>query len=156
MQQCGTCHSSATDILAIASDVLSEARFAVVTTGGYSIEGVQEPFVPFPGFDDKVPGIREIPLDVEQSKLRIDHPGYDHRFAEEDVNVNLPVDRIAELAKGGESNVPRWIIALNGNKLWDVREIEALWSWHKLLSSKSYTNHVKTLTARKKVNSRKT
>jgi len=54
------------------------------------------------------------------------------------------------------SNVPRWIIALNGNKLWDVREIEALWSWHKLLASKSHTNHVKTLTARKKVNSRKT
>ncbi len=27
---------------------------------------------------------------------------YDHRFAEEDINVNLPFDRLAELVEAGE------------------------------------------------------
>ena len=81
---------------------VSEARFGLITTGGYSIEGVQEPFQAGPSFDDKVPGIRSIPLDVDRTKLRIDHFGYDHRFAEEDINVNLPLDRMSELAKNGE------------------------------------------------------
>jgi D-proline reductase (dithiol) PrdB len=49
-----------------------------------------------------VPEIRWIPLDVDRSKLRIDHVGYDHRFAEEDINVNLPFDRLSELVEQGE------------------------------------------------------
>jgi len=79
-----------------------QARFGLVTTGGYSIEGEQEPFVPMPSFDDKTPEIRTIPFDVDRAKLRIDHPGYDHRFAEEDINVNLPLDRLTELVASGE------------------------------------------------------
>ncbi|MCP4005279.1 MAG: hypothetical protein GY725_13895 [bacterium] len=46
--------------------------------------------------------MRAIPIDVDHSKLRIDHVAYDHRFAEEDINVNLPLDRLAELEKAGE------------------------------------------------------
>ena len=80
----------------------SEARFGLVTTGGYSIEGAQDPVIGLPRFGDETPEIRTIPLDVDQSKLRIDHMGYDHRFAEEDVNVNLPLDRLSELAASGE------------------------------------------------------
>ncbi|MFQ5699454.1 MAG: glycine/sarcosine/betaine reductase selenoprotein B family protein [Myxococcota bacterium] len=80
----------------------SETRFGLITTGGYSIEGEQEPFVPLPRFDDQAAGLRAIPLDVDRSKLRIDHPGYDHRFAEQDPNVNLPLDRLRELAQAGE------------------------------------------------------
>jgi D-proline reductase (dithiol) PrdB len=38
---------------------------------------------------------------VDRSKLRIDHPGYDHRFAREDINVNLPFDRLKELVANG-------------------------------------------------------
>ena len=79
-----------------------EARVAIVTTGGYSIEGDQEPFAKIPNFDGKTPEIRDIPLDVDRSKLRIDHVGYDHRFAEEDINVNLPLDRLSELVDKGE------------------------------------------------------
>jgi D-proline reductase (dithiol) PrdB len=79
-----------------------EARFGLITTGGYSIEGVQKPFQPGPSFDGAVPGIRSIPLDVDRSELRIDHFGYDHRFAKEDINVNLPLDRMRELAEAGE------------------------------------------------------
>jgi D-proline reductase (dithiol) PrdB len=36
-----------------------------------------------------------------RSKLRINHPGYDHRFAKEDYNANLPLDRLKELVDDG-------------------------------------------------------
>lgn len=81
---------------------IAQSRVALITTGGYSIEGEQEPFKPFPSFDDTPPGVREIPLDVNREKLKIHHPGYDHRFAEEDINVNLPLDRLRELVEKGE------------------------------------------------------
>ncbi len=79
----------------------STTRFGLLTTGGYSIEGEQEPMRPHPAFGDEIPQIRRIPLDVDRSKLRIDHRGYDHRFAEEDFNANLPLDRLAELVEDG-------------------------------------------------------
>jgi D-proline reductase (dithiol) PrdB len=79
-----------------------ETRFALITTGGYSIDGEQEPMKPIPNFGGDAPQVREIPLDVDQSKLRINHPGYDHRFAKEDTNVNLPLDRLREMAAAGE------------------------------------------------------
>jgi hypothetical protein len=81
---------------------VKQARVGLITTGGYSIEGEQEPFKPIPSFDDTPPGVRTIPLDVDQAKLTINHPGYDHRFAEEDINVNLPLDRLRELEAAGE------------------------------------------------------
>jgi hypothetical protein len=80
----------------------SESRFALLTTGGYSIDGEQEPVQPIPNLGGATPQVRTIPLDVDREKLVIHHPGYDHRFAEEDVNVNLPLDRLQELADGGE------------------------------------------------------
>ena len=80
---------------------LSETRFGLVTTGGYSIEGEQEPMRGLPTFGDEVPEIRIIPTDVDRAKLRIDHPGYDHRYAEEDINTNLPFDRMNELVADG-------------------------------------------------------
>ena len=79
----------------------SETRFGLVTTGGYSIEGEQEPMRGYPTFGDEVPQIRPIPLDVDRSKLQINHPGYDHRFAKEDMNANLPFDRLNEMVADG-------------------------------------------------------
>ena len=79
-----------------------ESRFALVTTGGYSIEGVHEPFTGMPDFGDTAPLVHTIPLDVDRSKLGIKHMGYDHRFAKEDINVNLPLDRLSELDAAGE------------------------------------------------------
>lgn len=79
----------------------SEARFGLITTGGYSIEGEQEPMRGYPTFGSEVPQIRRIPTDVDSARLRINHPGYDHRFAEEDINVNLPFDRLKELVANG-------------------------------------------------------
>ncbi len=79
-----------------------ESRFALITTGGYSIEGVHEPFTGMPDFGNTAPLVHTIPLDVDRSKLGIKHMGYDHRFAKEDINVNLPLDRLSELEKAGE------------------------------------------------------
>ena len=79
----------------------SEARFGLITTGGYSIEGEQEPMRGYPTFGDEVPQIRKIPADVDRSKLVINHPGYDHKYAKEDINANLPFDRLNELVADG-------------------------------------------------------
>ena len=80
---------------------ISEARVGLITTGGYSIEGEQEPMRAYPTFDGTVPQVRQIPANVDRTKLRIDHPGYDHKYAEEDLNSNLPLDRLAELVAEG-------------------------------------------------------
>lgn len=80
---------------------ISKAKVGLITTGGYSIEGEQEAMRVYPTFGDEIPQVRRIPVDVDRSKLRIDHPGYDHKYAEEDVNSNLPLDRLAELVTEG-------------------------------------------------------
>jgi len=80
----------------------SEARFALVTTGGYTVEGEHEPFTGAPDFSDAAPSIHWIHTGADRSKLSIHHHGYDHRFAEEDINVNLPFDRLQELVDSGE------------------------------------------------------
>jgi len=80
----------------------SETRFALITTGGYSLDGAHQPFTGLPNLRSEVPEIHTVPLDVDKSKLSINHMGYDHRFAKEDVNVNLPLDRLVEMEKAGE------------------------------------------------------
>ena len=79
----------------------SETRFGLVTTGGYSIDGEQKPMRGYPSFDERVPEIRRIPANVDRSKLVINHPGYDHKYAKEDINANLPFDRLNELVADG-------------------------------------------------------
>ena len=83
------------------SKPLSEAKVGLVTTGGYSIGGEQEPMRAYPAFGDEAPQLRLIPMDVDRSKLEINHPGYDHKYAEEDINSNLPFDRLNELVRDG-------------------------------------------------------
>ena len=61
----------------------SEARVGLITTGGYSIEGEQEPMRGYPTFGNEAPQIRKIPTDVDRSKLVINHPGYDHKYAKQ-------------------------------------------------------------------------
>ena len=80
---------------------VKETRFGLITTGGYSIEGEQEPMRGYPTFGDEVPQIRPIPVDVDRTKLVINHPGYDHKYAKEDINANLPFDRLKELVDEG-------------------------------------------------------
>ena len=80
----------------------SETRFGLVTTGGYSVDGDQAPFTGIPDFSDTEPVANVVPMDVDKSKLVIHHHGYDHRFANEDRNVNLPFDRLKEMVDDGE------------------------------------------------------
>ena len=55
----------------------------------------------YPSFGDEAPQLRLIQIDVDRSKLEINHPGYDHKYAEEDINSNLPFDRLNELVRDG-------------------------------------------------------
>jgi hypothetical protein len=80
----------------------AEARFGLVTTGGYSIEGEHEPFTGLPDFGDTAPDFHLVGFDVDPTKLRIDHHGYDHRFAKQDHNANLPLDRLKEMVADRE------------------------------------------------------
>jgi len=74
---------------------LKESTFALVTTAGVHLRD-QEPFNPE---DDN--SWRLIPGDVEASQLMVTHEHYDHRDADEDINVVFPIDRLRELAAEG-------------------------------------------------------
>ncbi|MBU3914500.1 hypothetical protein KKA14_03110 [bacterium] len=78
---------------------VKECKLAFITTGGiHTID--QKPFdMTDPDGD---PTFREIPADVLESDLRITHNYYDHRDADKDVNIVLPVGRLAELKKAVE------------------------------------------------------
>ncbi len=93
--------TTVTDPFVTLSKPASESRFGLITTGGYSIDGEQEPFTGLPTFGDEVPEFRKIPTDVDRSKLVINHHGYDHKYAKEDINANLPLDRLTELVEEG-------------------------------------------------------
>ena len=94
---------------------LSEARIGLATTGGYSIDGEQEPMRGYPTFGDEIPQIRTIPFDVNRERLRINHPGYDHKYAEADINANLPLDRLQEfVAEGAIGSVAPDTLVLMG------------------------------------------
>ena len=74
---------------------LRESVFALVTTAGVHLRD-QEPF--------NVEGDntwRLIPGDVEANQLMVTHEHYDHRDADEDINVLFPIDRLRELAAEG-------------------------------------------------------
>jgi len=77
---------------------LKDCRVALVTTGGVHLE--TQP--PFDMKDlDGDPTFREFPSDVDAKDLTITHDYYDHRGADEDINVVLPLDRLAELTAEG-------------------------------------------------------
>ena len=74
---------------------LKDAVFALVTTAGVQLHD-QEPF--------DVAGDnswRLIPGDVQANQLMVIHDHYDHRDADEDINVVFPIDRLRELASEG-------------------------------------------------------
>ena len=74
---------------------LKESIFALVTTAGVHLRE-QEPFNL-----DGDNSWRLIPGDVEASQLMVTHEHYDHRDADEDINVVFPIDRLRELAAEG-------------------------------------------------------
>ncbi len=75
---------------------LKDCRVALVTTGGVHLK-TQSPFdMEDPDGD---PSFREIPIDVDRKSLAIAHNYYDHKDADADINVVLPLDRLIELVE---------------------------------------------------------
>lgn len=72
----------------------SESCFALVSTGGFYLEG-DKPFDIDSALGDA--GYRRIPFDSATEKLRIAHPHYSHARVKKDINVLFPVDHLKEL-----------------------------------------------------------
>lgn len=77
---------------------LREAVLALVTTGGVHLRS-QPPFDMSDPRGD--PSFREIPAETPRELLTITHDYYDHREAEQDLNLVLPVERVRELVAVG-------------------------------------------------------
>ena len=77
---------------------LAAGRIALLTTGGVHL-------IDQPPFDMDNPdgdaSYRTIPGDVADERLTITHKYYNHRDADADVNVVLPLDRVRELVAQG-------------------------------------------------------
>jgi D-proline reductase (dithiol) PrdB len=77
---------------------LPRATVALVTTAG--VHPVTDP--PFDMTDPEGdPSYRVIPADAPRAALTITHKYYDHRAADRDLNVVLPLDRLRELSTEG-------------------------------------------------------
>ncbi len=83
---------------AILSKELRECKIALVTTAGVHLRS-QSPF----DMEDKDgdPTWREIPSQVRLEDLTITHNYYDHRDADQDINVVFPVERLKEIETEG-------------------------------------------------------
>lgn len=77
---------------------LAEARVALVTSAGVHLSD-QEPFHTATVAGDS--SYRVIPNDVDFSTVRFAHTHYDTSSAEQDLNVVLPINRLAELVERG-------------------------------------------------------
>lgn len=77
---------------------LSEARVALVTTGGVHLPD-DEPFDVDSWEGDHT--LRWLPDDVDTSALAVTHTHYPTQDVERDVNVMFPIDRLHELAEQG-------------------------------------------------------
>jgi D-proline reductase (dithiol) PrdB len=77
---------------------LRDCTIALVTTAGVHLKE-DEPFNMVDKEGD--PTFRVIPRDTWRHRLCITHDYYDHRDADKDLNIVLPVDRLAELVAEG-------------------------------------------------------
>lgn len=77
---------------------LAECRVALVSTAGFHL-ATDRPF----DIDAKQgdPSFRVIPMEADPATLAISHVHYPHRYAEQDPNVLLPLDRLRELGDEG-------------------------------------------------------
>ena len=77
---------------------LSKSTIAIVTAGGVHLKN-QEAF----NIADELGDLtyREIPPDVDAKDLMVSHHHYDHRDADEDINVVFPIDVLRDLRAEG-------------------------------------------------------
>jgi len=73
---------------------LSKSTIAIVTAGGVHLKD-QEAFNIADELGDLT--FREIPEDVATPQLMVTHHHYDHRDADEDINVVFPIDVLRDL-----------------------------------------------------------
>jgi hypothetical protein len=77
----------------------SEQTFMLVTSGGLYLKESQTAFDTVSIHGD--PSLREIPKTVRQEEFGIAHAQYDHRLAEQDINIIFPIHRLIEMEKEG-------------------------------------------------------
>ncbi|HKO98818.1 MAG TPA: glycine/sarcosine/betaine reductase selenoprotein B family protein [Pyrinomonadaceae bacterium] len=77
---------------------LSKSTVGLVTAAGVHLQE-QEPFNIADELGDL--GYRIIPEDVESSQLMVTHHHYNHRDADEDINVVFPIDVLRDLQAEG-------------------------------------------------------
>jgi D-proline reductase (dithiol) PrdB len=75
-----------------------DSRVALVTTAGVHMQSQ-----PAYDMEDKEgdPTFREIPVGTRIEDLMITHNYYDHRDADQDINVVFPIERLKEFEAGG-------------------------------------------------------
>ncbi len=80
------------------SKPLADCRIALVTTGGVHLQS-DPPF----DMSDKQgdPSFRRFPATVNVADLQITHDYYDHRDADEDINLVIPFDILREFQAAG-------------------------------------------------------
>ena len=79
---------------------VSKARFALVTTGGFYVEG-QEPYETDGPEGKGDITFRAIPKDVPRDQLRVEHKHYALSGPRQDMNCVFPLDRFVELEREG-------------------------------------------------------
>jgi D-proline reductase (dithiol) PrdB len=81
-----------------ASVPLATATVALITTGGTHLRG-DAPFNMLDPAGD--PTMRRIPVSAAPADITITHDYYDHRDAQRDLNLVLPLDRLQDLVAAG-------------------------------------------------------
>lgn len=77
---------------------LHQCRVALITTGGVHLQ--EQP--PFDMSDpDGDAGFRELPANLDLSRLMITHKYYDHRDADRDLNILFPLVHLRDLVASG-------------------------------------------------------
>lgn len=79
---------------------LASARLALISTGGFYVEGEQEPFDE-PDLHGRY-DIRLLPITTPSESFSISHTHYDHTAANEDRQVLLPVEHLNGMVDAGE------------------------------------------------------
>jgi hypothetical protein len=75
----------------------SDQTFALLTSGGVYLKDRQPPFDTASIHGDT--SFREIPKTVRPQDIGMAHAHYDHRLAEQDLNVIFPIQRFIELER---------------------------------------------------------
>jgi D-proline reductase (dithiol) PrdB len=78
---------------------LSECTVAMISTGGVYVNG-DSPFA-IHNSDDVDQSYRSIPSNTPVDKLEIAHEHYNKTYAQQDINVVFPIERLRELADSG-------------------------------------------------------